>query len=110
MPEDDASSTQPATYHDDDLVYVDPTSKTVVGKVEFSNAGRPKPLLMPRDQKDDEGAEQTKRAPRKQRYYPWGTYRSMKHVYKIEGKQPKVESQQTLDDAIAKALTAPFWD
>jgi len=99
------------SYQDDDLVYVDPETKTVIGKLEWSNSGRPKalPLAKLQEEKDDADKDK-KKAPRKQRYYPWGTYRSMKHVYKIEGKQPKVESQQTLDEAIEKAIKEPFWD
>jgi hypothetical protein len=34
----------------------------------------------------------------------------MKRVYKLEGKQPKQESQKTLDEVIEKALQEPFWD
>jgi len=119
------------TYKDDDLVYVDPDTRTVVGFVEWSNNGRPKPLLMKKDEpviipELKEAVEPAKPVaatptekgkparrpapPRRLRYYPWGTYRSMKRVYKIEGKQIKEESNKTLDEVIEKALTQPFWD
>lgn len=119
------------TYQDDDLVYVDPELRTVVGRVEWSNAGKPKSLAMKKptleestgdpaippaekpaatgkDGKPDKRRE--KRGPVRVRYYPWGTYRSMKRVYKIEGKIPKEESNKTLDEVIEKALNEPFWD
>lgn len=109
------------TYKDDDLVYVDPASRTVVGRVEWNVAGRPKALQMkddaPTDVPSEEGtpppADKRKpmaKRPRRIRYYPWGTYRSMKNVYKIEGKQPRHESTHTLDQVIEKALQEPFWD
>lgn len=119
---------EPGVYRDDDLVYVDPESRSVVGRVEWSNAGRPKSLPMKRPERDDEPGDpaaapeskpqgkggkpdrrRDKRPPRV-RYYPWGTYRSMKRVYKIEGKVIKEESNKTLDEVIEKALKEPFWD
>jgi hypothetical protein len=110
-----------AAYKDDDLVYVDPGSRTVVGIVEWNVNGRPKPLQMkeeaPTDVPSEEGTPQPTdkrklmiKRPRRIRYYPWGTYRSMKNVYKIEGKQPRQESTHTLDQVIEKALQEPFWD
>lgn len=130
----DADTQQPApetaAYKDEDLVYVDPESRTVVGLVEWSNAGRPKSLAMtkpaeepPKDlpvapeatpaadvQPGKPDRRRDKRGPMRTRYYPWGTYRSMKRVYKIEGKLIKEESNKTLDDVIEKALNEPFWD
>lgn len=107
-------------YKEDDLVYVDPDLRTVVGLVEWQPNGRPKALLMKEDEaleeeETKEGAPRpvkgkVRKGPPRKRYYPWGTYRSMKRVYKIEGKQPKQESQKTLDEVIEKALKEPFWD
>ncbi len=126
------------TYADDDLVYVDPQAKVVVGKVEFKENGLPIPKEMPSafaaaaiiapveeedaEQKPAKGAA-TKapankgkaadtrpvRKPRK-RFYPWGTYKTMKKIYKIEGKVPEAERTLTLDDVMAKALQEPYWD
>lgn len=106
------SALPPPAYKDEDLVYVDPESKTVVGLVEFLENGKPKALAMKGAEKqeaDEEPAKGRSRI-RRQRYYPWGTYRSMKRVYKLEGKIPKVESQATLDQVLEKALKEPFWD
>lgn len=95
------------TYKDDDLVYVDPENKTVVGFLQWSNNGRPKPLAVP-DAPIPEGKEA--RRPRRQRFYPWGTYRSMKKVFKIEGKIRAEPPTLTLDEAIEKALKEPYWN
>ncbi len=103
----------PVQYIEEDLVYVDPDTRTVVGRVEWLPNGRPKALPMKMQERDDDEEEKGvkgKRPPRRQRFYPWGTYRSMKRIYKLEGKQPKQESQKTLDDVMEKALREPFWD
>lgn len=99
------------SYKDEDLVYVDPDTRTVVGLVEWSNSGKPKPCPMKTEEVDDEEGEERRRR-RRQRFYPWGTYRSMKKVYKIEGKvrDNKDENRKTLDEAMALALKEPFWD
>lgn len=101
-------------YQDEDLVYVDPELRTVVGRVEFLPNGKSKPLVMKNktvevDVEEDPKAK-GKMRPRRERYYPWGTYRSMKRIYKIEGKQIKEENHKTLDEVIEKALKEPFWD
>jgi hypothetical protein len=101
----------------------------VVGLVEFSKAGNPKSLLMKEEEvEEEEGAEKPaaaaaapakgrggkdrgpRRRVRRQRFYPWGTYRSMKRIYKIEGKVIREEHQRTLDEVMEKALKEPFWD
>ena len=92
--------------------------------VEFTKAGNPKPLLMKEaveEEEDDEpktdvkadatkGKDRPKRRVRRQRFYPWGTYRSMKRIYKLEGKIPRTENTKTLDEVMEKALVEPFWD
>ncbi len=130
----------PLGYKDDDLVYVDPKKRIVVGIVEWNKAGNPKPLAMKEmedvdtstplsageDDTKEEGTakptatatpEKPKADPkekkvrmRRQRFYPWGTYRSMKRIYKLEGKIPREENQKTLDEVMEKALKEPFWD
>ncbi len=104
-------------YKDDDLVYVDPKLRIVVGRVEFLPNGKSKALPIKDETEEVEGVEEDPKAvkgkgmrPRRQRYYPWGTYRSMKHIYKIEGKLIREENRKTLDDVIEKALKEPFWD
>jgi len=103
---------EPASYKDDDLVYVDPKLRIVVARVEWTIAGKPKSLPMKMEEVEEEEDDKTKgkKRPRRQRFYPWGTYRSMKRIYKLEGKQPRQESQHTLDQVIEKALKEPFWD
>jgi hypothetical protein len=82
-------------YNDDDLVYVDPESRSVVGSVQFSDSGSPQSL--PYDKK---GGKETWR-----KCYPWGTYRSMKGAFRIEGKRVQEESAATLDDVIPLLLS-----
>lgn len=93
------------TYQDDDVVYVDPGKREVIGKVEWQKNGKPKPLPMKEDP-----AKIRKGRIRKTYYYPWGTYRSMKKVYRLEGKIRDTERSMTLDQAIEKAMQEPYWD
>lgn len=102
------------SYKDDDLVYVDPRKREVVGLVEFTKSDIPKPLEMKHEvveeeEDDTKGNKRPKRV-RKKQYYPWGTYRSMKKVYKIEGKIHEPPPSATLDDVMKKALVEPYWD
>lgn len=95
-------------YKDDDLVYVDPRARAVIGKVEWSNAGLSKPLPM-KEEETEEGDDGKRR--RRTRYYPWGTYRSMKKVFKIgDWKHSQGDRQIPLDQAIEKAMEEPYWD
>lgn len=106
---DTAAAPAEATFSDTDLVYVDPDLRVVVGRVEWSGEERPKPLQVPdaAPETDDDGKPGRKR---RKRYYPWGTYRSMKRLYKLEGKVRDERPLLTLDDAIARCLVEPFWD
>ena len=108
--DDTSASIQAPEYKDDDLVYVDPDARTVIGLVQWSSSGRPKSLPIPPPPAVS-STEQTKRgrAP-KNKYYPWGTYRSMKRLYKLEGAPHKQEASQLIDEALEKALKEPFWD
>jgi len=117
-----------ATYKDDDLVYVDPDTKTVIGLVEWTKAGNPKSKQASEDvlEKMETTAEPKppvkpgapvatgKERPKKRSFgrkiYPWGTYRSMKKVYQLEGKVRKTESNRTLDEILPKALETAFWE
>ncbi len=137
---DTAPAPSTGTFNDDDLVYVDPDAKTVVGRVEFDEKGNAKKLVRPSfggdigedesdakiESKDEKPAEAAKPEPKgrgrgrgapdrrvrkpRTRYYPWGTYRSMKKIYKIEGKVFDAERTLTLDDVMEKALQEPYWD
>ena len=121
---DDAPDMQtgPKPYADQDLVYVDPETKTVVGKVEWTRNGNPRslpyrkaadeaePAEKPERGKDKDKPRKERRGPRGRKHYPFGTYRSMKGAFKLEGKQKKTEAGKTLDEVIEKALTEPFWD
>jgi hypothetical protein len=103
-----APSCDPGSFGDQDLVYVDPDSRTVVARVEWNRSGNPKsmPYAPPAPDAKDKG--ERKRSGRK--YYPWGTYRSMKGVFRLEGKQKRSDPTRTLDDVMKLATEQPFWD
>ena len=87
-----------APYQDEDLVYVDPETRTVLGRVSFDEkSGKPKSLPV----KKEEGKE-GKYSWRK--HYPWGTYRSMKRAFRLVGKVWEEKGAATLDDALPKML------
>jgi hypothetical protein len=110
------------SYKDDDLVYVNPKTRTVVGRVEFDKNDKPKSLEMKipdlsdssaetdSDQDDSKMNKKKGRKPRKpkKRYYPWGTYRSMKKIYRLEGKVKEEEGNQTLAEVFKKPLEETF--
>jgi hypothetical protein len=94
-------------YADTDFVYFDSEARTVIGPVQWSKAGNVKPLLKPT--REDEG-ERGWRKSRRKEYYPWGSYRSLKHLYHLEGKERDAERTQTLDEALQRSLHEAYWD
>lgn len=96
-----------AQWQPDDLVYVDPDANVVVGKVEWSKNGNPKSRQYVSKEVSDAKGER-RRSWRK--YYPWGSYRSMKNVFKVDGKPRKKEPTKTLEQVIDVALKEPYWD
>ncbi len=97
------------TFRPEDLVYVDPDTKTVVGRVEYSRNGNPKSMPVKQAPPPVGKAKDDERR-RGRKYYPWGTYKSLKNVFKLEGKQKKAENTLTLNDILPIALEQPFWD
>lgn len=96
----------PTSFRDEDLVYVDPEARTVVGIVEWSPSGQPKSRLCPEKPRGEDASQRG----RSRKYFPWGTYRSMKRLYHLEGKRGKEQPTATLDETIEKALREPYWD
>ena len=84
-----------SSYGDDALVYVDPDTKTVLGPVQFGKNEVPKSLPV-------KEASPEERSWRK--FYPFGTYRSMKRAFRLEGKVREEDSGATLDDVLPKLL------
>lgn len=103
----------PQTWKDDDLVYVDPDTKTVVGRVEFDKNDKPKSLaykpLTP-VAKPGVKAEKSEKRSYFRKLYPFGTYKSMKKIFKVEGKIKEAEPNKTLEEVLPKALNEAFWD
>ena len=106
---------QPA-YKDDDLVYVDPETRTVIGKVEWTKTEKPvskayvslKTAAAPAAAPKGKATKEEKRAYWR-KFYPWGTYRSMKRIFKVEGKIKDPEPNKTLEEVLPKALSEAFW-
>ena len=109
-----------AQYSNDDFVYVDPKNRKVVGLVEWDKKGNAIEKEMPAFIEKEEDAENGKDAPQKKpvrkgrkpkkRYYPWGSYRSMRKVYRLEGKEKIQDQNKPFDEVLQKALQEPFWD
>ncbi|MBU0458050.1 hypothetical protein KJ652_03835 [Patescibacteria group bacterium] len=95
-------------YKDDDLVYIDPNKRVVIGMVEWDKNGNAKKLEM-KEVVDPEKGEK-KRFRKGKRYYPWGTYKTMKKIHKLEGKEKEPDKHQTLEEAMEMAQKEPFWD
>jgi len=94
-------------YNDDDLVYVDPDEKKVIGPVEWEKTGNPKSHPVP--QIEETSGDPHKRKRRRRNHYPWGTYRSMKRIYRLEGKEvDKKEGGKTLDEVLSRPLEETF--
>lgn len=83
-----------ASCNDDDLVYVDPALKEIIGKVAFDERGNPKVCSYPAKE-----GEHTSRD-----CCPYGTYRSMKRTFRIGGKVTEEKGQASLDDVLPKLL------
>ena len=96
-------------YKDDDLVYVDPETRSVIGMVEWGKNDKPKskPYVAATPKTAPKPGEKPKGFWRK--FYPWGTYRSMKRIYKVEGKIKDAEPNKTLEEVLPKALHEAFW-
>lgn len=103
-----------ADYQDDDFIYVDPDKRVVIGKVEWSTDGLPIPLKRGEEVEEQEAGENVahkdRRRSRRARYYPWGSYRTMKRLYRLEGKTKDALGQGPLDTVLEKAIKEPYWD
>lgn len=117
MTSTDPVSVGQQTYQDDDLVYVDPETRAVIGRVEWTKTEKPiskgyvpvtqnvPAVAKPKVAKETKGE---KRASWR-KFYPFGTYRSMKRVFKVEGKIKDPEPNRTLEEVLPKALNEAFW-
>ncbi len=98
-----------AQYSDDDLVYVDPDSRTVIGRVEW-NGEKPVSKAYVPVQKDPATTKKpSDDRPFFRKFFPFGTYRTMKKVFKIEGKVKEAEPNRTFEEVLPKALNEAFW-
>ena len=88
-------------YCDDDLVYVDPNIREVVKKVQWNAKDNPESLPY----KKEEGG---KRSHRRRKFFPWGTYRSMKRIYRLEKKKEEEAPKKTLKEVFERPLEQTF--
>ena len=51
-----------------------------------------------------------KRGGSMRKYYPFGTYKSMKKIYRLDGKGKEAEPNRTLEEVMPKALKEVFWN
>ncbi len=86
---------------DTDLVYIDPSTRSVIAKVEWKGE---KPVSLP--YKPQPG----QRDGLWRKFYHWGTFKSMRRIYKVGGKIREQEPDQTLDEVLPKALSNAFWN
>lgn len=93
-------------FRDDEVVYVDPDTRTVVGRLEWGKNENPKSLPY----KKIEVKEGERKGQFWRKFYPFGTYRSMKRIYKLEGKIKDVEPNRTLEEVLPRALNEAFWN
>lgn len=114
------SPENPPDYRDDDLVYVDPESRTVIGRVEWGKNDKPKSLPyrpVERPVKDGTPSSKTKTGTKEKsdrgqfwrKNFPWGTFRSMRRIYKLRGKVKDPEPNRSLDEVLPRALQEAYW-
>jgi len=96
------------TYADADFVYIDTETRTVIGPVKWNKAGGVIPLERPA--RPEREGDEKRRSPRRKEYYIWGSYRSLKKLYNLEGKVKEADRVQTLDEAMGRALKEAYWD
>ncbi len=109
---DEVVQTASVTFGDHDLVYVDPESRSVVGRVEWTKTEKPKsrPYVVSETLQPSKEGKPGKKTGHFRKHYPWGTYKSMRRVYRIDGKMKDAEPNRTLDEVLPKALESAFWD
>ena len=89
------------SYQDDDLVYVDPVTKEVIGPVEFDKNGNPIKRKYEQSEKADKKSHRS--------HYPWGTYRSMCSAFRLKGKPVSdPEAEVTMDEYLPQVLNDDY--
>ncbi|PIR53202.1 hypothetical protein COU76_02160, partial [Candidatus Peregrinibacteria bacterium CG10_big_fil_rev_8_21_14_0_10_49_10] len=98
-------------FTNDDFVYVNPAKREVMGKVQWTKEGMPEKMERadPEPDTDEEGGNDHRKRSRRKQYYPWGTYRTMKKLFRIEGKEKEIEHYLPLDDAMKLAIEETYW-
>ncbi len=96
-------------YEDNDFVYVDPKNRKVLGVLKWTKSGEPVSLKMEDEKESDEKSEDKRKKRRqKKKCYPWGTYRTMKKIYRLEGREKIAEEHKPFEEALSKSLKEPY--
>lgn len=99
-----------------DFIYVDPETRTVVGRVQWNPEGVPvsqkRKMPEPREVAGPVPPGKERRRPPRERNYPWGTLKSMDNIFKLKelSREKEAERYITLDDAISKLMVDPYWN
>jgi hypothetical protein len=103
------TSASPASYSDEDIVYVDPDSRTVIGALEWTGETPVSKVYVPTKKDPAAVKKPSDDRPFFRKFFPVGTYRTMKRVFKIEGKVKDAEPNKTLEEVLPRALSEAFW-
>lgn len=95
-----------AQFADSDFLYFDSETRAIVGPVQWSRTGNVRPMERPQRPSEGEGRRWRSR----KEFYTWGSYRSLKHLYHLEGKEHDRERTQGLEEAMQRALAEAYWD
>lgn len=100
-------------YNDADFLYFDPKTRAVIGPVQWTKEGN----VLPRERPEEPEQPAKEGAPprrihrhREKEYYIWGSYRTLKRLYNIEGKVKDAERTQTLDEAMQRSSSEAYWE
>lgn len=92
-----------ALYRDDQLVYIDCETRTIIGPVEWEREDLPKSL---RQEPQDPQGKPRERGKRQRTFHPFCTYRAAKHIL---WKKTLAETERSsLEEGLRSALIEPF--
>ncbi len=102
-------------FNDEQFVYVDPELRLAIGAVEWDSDGNAIPKQWPRKEREHPSGGKEKLKVRRQpheRFYPWGAYKTVSKIYRLQGKAKEKELDRyiPLENAIGKLQEEPYWN